>query len=191
MAVYKPRLEPVYKGDFYKNFIGEEDFKGVSFKDITTLLDNPLVFKEVIDHMCDIIQYYYFDNNLKIDGLVALEARGFIIGGAISYKMGIPLILARKPGKLPGKTISIEYELEYGKDIIEINEREIQPGYNYIIIDDLIATGGTTKAIIDLIRKVDFTTIMGVITIMNLKYCGGEKRIKESHVSLYSLIDYE
>ena len=122
--------------------------KGIQFKDITPILKDPLCFDFIID--CFFNEY----KNKKINSIVGIESRGFIFGAPLAIKMKIPFVLARKPGKLPYKTISQEYDLEYGKDSLEIHEDSINQNDKVLIIDDLIATGGTVLACKKLIKKL-------------------------------------
>lgn len=119
--------------------------KGIQFKDITTLLADPTSFQEAIDLMA----HRLFDKN--VDAVVGIEARGFIMGAALAYKLGTGVILVRKPGKLPYRTVSASYDLEYGKDKLEIHEDAIRPGMRVVVADDILATGGTVSAVAGLL----------------------------------------
>ena len=121
--------------------------EGIQFKDITTLAKDPLAFKESCDQ---IINYF---KNRGITKVAAIEARGYVWGGIIAYQLGAGFILIRKPGKLPYKTLSEEYELEYGTDKIEMHIDAIEKGERVLLFDDLLATGGTAKAACNLIEK--------------------------------------
>ena len=121
--------------------------EGVMFRDITTLVKDGEAYKELIDRMVASL------NGKKVDLVVGPEARGFVIGSALAYALGAGFVLARKPGKLPYKTMSYEYALEYGTDSLEIHEDAIQPGQNVVIADDLLATGGTAVACAKLVEK--------------------------------------
>ncbi len=122
--------------------------KGVMFRDITTLLQNPEAFKEACD---DLYERY---RGKKVDVVVGLESRGFIFGAVLAYKLGVSFVPVRKPGKLPAETISAEYEKEYGKDKVEIHKDAIKKGDRVLVVDDLIATGGTSAAAVELVRKL-------------------------------------
>ena len=122
--------------------------KGIIFKDITPLLKNSKSLKTMVD-----IFYNYYKSK-KIDKIVSMESRGFIIGSALAYKLGAGFVPVRKKGKLPYKTISVTYDLEYGKDTLEIHKDSINPGDHVLIIDDVLATGGTAKAVTELIEKL-------------------------------------
>ena len=121
--------------------------EGVMFRDITTLVKDGEAYKELINQMVASL------NGKKVDLVVGPEARGFVIGSALAYALGAGFVLARKPGKLPYKTMSYEYALEYGTDSLEIHEDAIKPGQNVVIADDLLATGGTAVACAKLVEK--------------------------------------
>ena len=122
--------------------------KGIQFKDITTLLSDPASFQRAIDLMA----HRHFAEG--IDAVVGVEARGFIMGAAMAYKLGTGVLLVRKHGKLPFKTVAAAYDLEYGKDRLEIHEDAIRPGMRVIVADDVLATGGTMAAVSGLLRKL-------------------------------------
>jgi len=125
---------------------------GILFRDITTLLSNKDAFKEAIDKLAKTYQ------DKKVDKVVAIDARGFIFGGAVAYKLGAGFVPVRKKGKLPWKTNSATYELEYGTDTLEMHLDAISPGENVLIVDDLLATGGTAKAVTELVEKLQGKT---------------------------------
>ncbi len=136
--------------------------KGIVFRDLTTAIKQPDIFKEIID---------FFVDNFKdtdFDYIAAIESRGFFLAAPIAYLMNKGLIIIRKPGKLPAETISAEYDLEYGKDKLEIHVDAIEPGKKVIIMDDLIATGGTLNASIELVEKLG-GTVQKVAFLMELK----------------------
>ena len=122
--------------------------KGIMFRDVTTAIKDADVFKEIIDYFIDKFK------NIDFDYILAMESRGFFLGAPIAYAMGKGLVIVRKPGKLPAETISAKYELEYGTDTLEIHKDAIEPGKKVIIMDDLIATGGTLNASIELVEKL-------------------------------------
>jgi adenine phosphoribosyltransferase len=122
--------------------------KGILFRDITTLLKDSEGFKQAVMIMAD----HYRDS--RIDKVVCVEARGFLLGGAIAYELGCGVVPIRKPGKLPADTVQQTYELEYGTDTIEVHQDGISPGERILMVDDLLATGGTAKAAVDLIEKL-------------------------------------
>jgi len=153
---------------------------GIQFKDITTLLLAPDALREVVDHLRD--RYAAMD----IEAIVGIDARGFIFGACLSYALGIPFVAARKKGKLPGDTLQEEFELEYGTDCIEIHVGAITPGQRCIIIDDLLATGGTTEAVVKLVNRMGGTVVEATF-IVELPPLGGRKRL---NVPVYSLIEF-
>jgi adenine phosphoribosyltransferase len=122
--------------------------KGIQFKDITTLLSDPASFQRAIDLMA----HRHFAKG--IDAVVGVEARGFIMGAAMAYKLGTGVLLVRKSGKLPYKTVAASYDLEYGKDRLEIHEDAIRPGMRVIVADDVLATGGTMAAVAGLLEQL-------------------------------------
>lgn len=127
--------------------------KGINFKDITTLIKDPAVFKMVVDQITD-----HFRNK-GITKVVSLESRGFIVGGALAYLLGAGFVPIRKSGKLPAETVSISYELEYGSDMIQIHRDALTPDDVVLIHDDLLATGGTAMAALQLVRKLGVRNI--------------------------------
>lgn len=158
---------------------------GVKFKDITTLLQNPEALKAVIDVFMD--RY----KNSKIDAIVGLDARGFIFGPILAYNLGLGFIPIRKKGKLPYKTCAESYTLEYG-DIttVEIHLDALNPGDNVLLIDDLIATGGTMLAACKLINKLK-ANVVECAVINDLLYLNGSKLIREAGFSVYSILEFK
>jgi len=160
-----------------------EDFpkEGISFKDITTLLLDGEAFRYSIDACIKELE------DIEYDVIVGPEARGFIIGAPMAYAAKKAFVPVRKPGKLPGKTIQYEYDLEYGKDVLEIHEDAIKPGQKVIVADDLLATGGTTLSTIRLIERLG-GEVVGVIFLIELTFLDGKKTLKDYDVR--SLIKY-
>lgn len=155
--------------------------EGIVFKDITPLLKDPIALRTAVDQISD----RYKDVNVDI--VVSIESRGFTLGSCVAYKLGAGLVLVRKKGKLPYKTYSVSYELEYGTDTLEVHQDAIQPGQKVIIVDDLLATGGTISAVIELVERMQ-GDILGIEFLIELKFLNGRSRIKGYNVS--SLIEY-
>jgi len=155
--------------------------KGIVFKDITPLLGDPQTFNMTINLLAD----RYIGRH--IDRVVGVEARGFILGAALAFKLNAGLILVRKPGKLPAETLKAAYELEYGVDILEVHRDALVPGSQVILIDDVIATGGTICAVIDLVQKMQ-CDIVEVAFLIELSALGGRKRLQGYNV--FSLLQY-
>ena len=152
------------------------------FRDITTLIQNPKSFQSA----CDQLYERYKDEN--IDKVLGIESRGFIFGAVLAYRLGVGLVIVRKPGKLPSKTISQEYQLEYGTDRVEIHEDAIAKGDNVLVVDDLIATGGTVQASASLVEKlggniVELAFVIGLPDVID--------RSKVSKYKTFSLVDFE
>ncbi len=145
--------------------------KGIIFKDITPLLKNGKKFREVIDLMADEF------TKERIDHILSVEARGFIFGAAMAYKLGAGIVPIRKKGKLPFRTHSVTYDLEYGKDTLEIHEDAVKKGDRVLIVDDLLATGGTTKAVIDLVEKMG-GKVAGIAFLIELLPLKGREKLK-------------
>ena len=146
--------------------------KGILFRDITTLIKDKNAFKECIDQLTKIV------NNLEFDKIAAIEARGFIFASAVSYNLSKPLILMRKKNKLPAETHSVEFELEYGKATIEIHKDAVNKNEKIIIIDDLIATGGTAEAGAKLVEKSN-GQVSGFVFVISLLDLGGKKFLQK------------
>ena len=157
--------------------------EGIMFRDITTLLKDPKGLKTTIDLLAT--KY----NGAPIDYIAGIEARGFILGAALSYALGLGFIPVRKKGKLPGKTITQSYDLEYGSDTIEIHEDAIHAGANILLIDDLIATGGTAIGAITLIEKVG-GVIFETAFVVDLPELGGAKKIQGLGHKVFSLCEF-
>lgn len=155
--------------------------QGILFRDITTLLKDKKAFKLAVESL---VNKY---KKKKIDKVVAVEARGFILGGVVAHKLGVGFVPVRKPGKLPWKTNSVTYALEYGTDTLEMHHDAINPGERVLIVDDLLATGGTVKAVIDLVKQLE-GKIVGIIFLIELTDLKGKDKLKGYPV--YSLIKY-
>lgn len=159
------------------------EFKGVVFWDITPLLKDKKAFRECIRRIAD----HYRTRN--VDVVVSNEARGFIIGGAIAYELGAGFVPIRKKGKLPSKAVCLTYDKEYEPDTIEIHEDAIEHGQKVLLIDDLLATGGTIKANVNLVEKLG-GKIVGVGFLIELEYLHGRKNIGNEY-DVYSLINFK
>ena len=158
--------------------------KGVQFRDITTLLNNSEHFKEVIDRMTE----PWINKN--IDAVLSIESRGFIMAGAIAYNIGAAFVPLRKPDKLPGETYKVSYDLEYGSTEMHIHKDSLDGLKDLLIIDDLLATGGTAIAAIDLINKFENKNIIGAGFIINLPELGGDKKLIEKNININCLMEF-
>lgn len=161
--------------DDVKNKIREiQDFpkEGILFRDITTAIKEPETLKVIIDYLCDQFK------DVKVDYIAGIESRGFIFGMPMAYKMDAGFVPVRKPNKLPAETISQEYELEYGTDKIEIHKDAFGEGDNVLIIDDLLATGGTAEAACKLVKKSG-ANLVGVGFLIELEALKGREKLKD------------
>lgn len=145
--------------------------EGIIFKDITTLLKDGTKFREAVDLFAAALK------DRKIDIILSVESRGFIFGAALAYKLGIGIAPIRKKGKLPYRTHSVTYELEYGKDTLEIHQDAFEKGARVLIVDDLLATGGTSLAVIDLVNKMG-GNIVGLLFLIELTALKGREKLK-------------
>ncbi|AXE61748.1 adenine phosphoribosyltransferase [Candidatus Thioglobus sp. NP1] len=157
---------------------------GVMFRDITTLFEDPEGLRDSINKLSE--RY----KDLKIDKIAAIEARGFILGAPLAYILNVGLILIRKPGKLPAKTISQDYDLEYGSDQIEIHSDAIRAGEKVLIVDDLIATGGTAEAAVKIVEKME-GQIVECCFIIDLPDIGGRARLEGIGQKVFTLCEFE
>ena len=158
--------------------------KGVMFRDITTLLKDPEGLRDSINKLVD--RY----KDLNIDKIVAIESRGFIIGAPLAYLLNVGLVLIRKPGKLPAETIDQDYKLEYGTDRIEVHVDAIEKGEKVLIVDDLIATGGTAEAAVRLVQKMK-GDIVECCFIIDLPDIGGRDRLENMGLKVFTLCEFE
>ena len=158
--------------------------KGVMFRDITTLLKDPEGLRESINQLVD--RY----KDLNIDKIVAIESRGFIIGAPLAYLLNVGLVLIRKPGKLPAETIDQDYKLEYGTDRIEVHVDAIEKGEKVLIVDDLIATGGTAEATVRLVQKMK-ADIVECCFIIDLPDIGGRDRLENMGQKVFTLCEFD
>jgi adenine phosphoribosyltransferase len=157
---------------------------GIQFRDITTLLKDPFGFRKLVD---DLVQPFA---GKRVDAVAGIEARGFIIGGAVAHQLSTGFIPVRKKGKLPWDTIGQDYELEYGTDRVEIHRDAVGEGETVLIVDDLLATGGTALATLDLLRQAG-ADIVGCSFVVDLPDLGGRKRLEEQGVSVLTLVEFE
>ncbi|KPJ55677.1 MAG: adenine phosphoribosyltransferase [Planctomycetes bacterium DG_58] len=155
---------------------------GVVFRDITPLLANPQLFAYAVDRLAA------FTQQNESDVVLAAEARGYLFGAAVAYKLGLPLVIVRKPGKLPHKTVSHTYELEYGTDTLEIHEDAIRKGQRVMLVDDLLATGGTIEACAKLVEKLG-GVVAGCAFVIELSFLKGREKLTD--YAVFSIIDYE
>jgi adenine phosphoribosyltransferase len=156
--------------------------KGIMFRDITTLVKDPKAFKYVVDTLYE----RYRDKG--IDQVIGIESRGFIFGGALANKLGCGFVPARKPGKLPAETIEESYELEYGRTSLQLHIDSIKPGQRVVIIDDLLATGGTIRATADMVERLK-GEIYEIAVVIELTFLNGRDKLK--NYRLYSMVEYD
>ncbi len=157
---------------------------GVQFRDITPLLQNPATFRRLVD--CFVHRYYDHD----IDVLACIDARGFIIGGALAYELSTSLVPIRKRGKLPFDTVSESYNLEYGTAEVELHKDAVSKGNKVLLLDDLIATGGTMLAASSLIKRQG-GEIIEAAAIIDLPDLGGSRKLRESGIDVYSICEFD
>ena len=155
--------------------------EGILFYDVTTLLKDPDGLRQAVDLMVD--PYV----GAGIDKVVGIESRGFILAPAMAIRLGAGFVLVRKPGKLPAKTIEVAYDLEYGQDRIEVHEDAIEAGERVLIVDDLMATGGTAAAAVELVRRLE-GNLVGAAFLVELEFLQG--RAKVPGVEIFSLLKY-
>jgi adenine phosphoribosyltransferase len=157
---------------------------GILFRDITTLLGNARAFRRAVD---ELVQPFAGD---KIDQVAGIEARGFILGGAVAHQLSSGFVPIRKKGKLPHKAVSIAYSLEYGLDEMEMHEDAVKPGERVILIDDLIATGGKAEAAVKLLKSIG-AEVVAACFVIDLPDLGGRKRIEALNVPVRTLIAFD
>ena len=155
--------------------------KGIQFYDITTLLKEPYGLRTTIDRLTELV-------DLPIDTVIGIEARGFIFAPALAYRLGAGFVPVRKPRKLPAETESISYALEYGEDTLEIHKDAIGAGNRVLIADDLLATGGTARAVVDLVERLG-GTVAGLAFVVELNFLNGRERLAGHKVS--ALLKYD
>ncbi|HEY8268803.1 MAG TPA: adenine phosphoribosyltransferase [Xanthobacteraceae bacterium] len=158
--------------------------KGIMFRDITTLLLDPQGLRAAVDGL--VLPFV----DKRIDLVAGIEARGFILGGAVAHELGKGFVPVRKKGKLPHKTIGQEYQLEYGVDAIEIHEDAIAPGQRVLLVDDLVATGGTAEAAIELLHRSG-AELVSAAFVIDLPDLGGAERLRRRGVKVHTLVAFE
>jgi adenine phosphoribosyltransferase len=158
--------------------------KGIMFRDITTLLGNPQAFRKAVD---ELVQPYA---GMRIDKVAGIEARGFILGGAVAHQLSVGFVPVRKKGKLPHTVIGEDYDLEYGKDRVEIHADAVKAGENVLLVDDLIATGGTAAAAIKLLERVG-AKVVGCSFVIDLPELGGAAKLRALGKEVKSLVAFE
>lgn len=171
--------------DHLKELIREvPDFPkpGINFYDITTLLKNPAGLKQTIDALADAV------GDAGVDTVIGVESRGFIFATPLAYQMGAGFVPVRKPKKLPAECVSVSYDLEYGQDTLEMHKDAVGEGHRVLIVDDLLATGGTAKAVVDLVEKMG-GEVVGLLFVVELNFLGG--RAKFDGYNVKSLISYD
>ena len=159
---------------------------GVQFRDITPLLQEAKVFRVLIDAFV----HRYMDANMKPDVVAGLDARGFILGSVVAYELNVGFVPIRKKGKLPFTTVEETYEVEYGSATVELHTDAVKPGDRVLLIDDLIATGGTMMAGKKLLEKLGATVMEGA-AIVDLPELGGSQKLRDSGLSLFTMVDFE
>lgn len=167
----------------YIRTIPDFPHKGIMFRDVTTLFSDARGFRLAID------QLLHPYAGLPISKVIGLEARGFILGGAIAHQLSVGFVPARKKGKLPGKTIEQSYKLEYGEAILEIHDDVIQPGEKILLVDDLLATGGTAEAGIKLVERMG-AEVIGCAFIIDLPDLGGRKKLEGLGMNVHALCTF-
>ena len=158
--------------------------KGIMFRDITTLLGEPRAFRRAVD---ELVQPWA---GLKIDKVAGIEARGFILGGAVAHQVSAGFVPIRKKGKLPHKSVRVAYSLEYGIDEMEMHEDAIKPGERVVLVDDLIATGGTAEGAVKLLRQIG-ANVLAACFIIDLPELGGADKLRKLDVPVRTLISFE
>ncbi len=157
--------------------------KGIVFKDITPIFQDPVLTQEIVDHLVNELKSF------KIDGIAGIESRGFLIGPSLATALGVPFILIRKKGKLPYETISYKYDLEYGSAEIEMHVDAVKPGQRILIHDDLLATGGSAEATAELLKRQG-AEIAGFNFLVELSFLKGVNRISTYSENISNLVSY-
>ena len=168
----------------YIRTIVDVPHEGILFRDVTTLFADPRGFRMCVDQL--LAPYV----GVRIDKVVGLEARGFILGGAVAHQLSTGFVPIRKKGKLPGQTISQSYTLEYGEAVVEVHEDAMQPGEKVLLVDDLLATGGTAEAGIRLIERLG-AEVVGCAFVVDLPDLGGRKKLEAMGMDVHALCAFE
>jgi adenine phosphoribosyltransferase len=168
----------------YIRTIPDHPKKGIQFRDVTTLFGNPRAFRAAVDAL---VQPYA---GVQVDKIAGIEARGFILGGAVAHQLSTGFVPVRKKGKLPWKTLSEDYDLEYGKDQVEIHVDAVKPGDHVVVVDDLIATGGTAFAAIKLLERAG-AKVIGCLFLVDLPDLGGADKIRALGKEVTTLAQFE
>ena len=168
----------------YIRTIPDFPHEGIMFRDVTTLFSDPRGLRLAIDQL---LEPYV---GQKIDKVIGLEARGFILGGAVAHQLGVGFVPVRKKGKLPGKTISQDYKLEYGEATAEIHEDALESGERVLIVDDLLATGGTAVAGIKLVEQLG-AQVVSCAFVVDLPELGGRKVLTDMGLDVHTICDFE
>jgi adenine phosphoribosyltransferase len=178
--------EPLLENDLRASVRSIPDYPkpGIIFRDITTMLGNARAFRRAVD---ELVQPWA---GMKIDKIAGIEARGFILGGAVAHQVSAGFVPIRKKGKLPHKRVSVTYMLEYGEDEIEIHADALVAGERVVLVDDLIATGGTAEAAVKLLRQLG-ADVLGACFVIDLPDLGGARRLRDLGVPVRTLISFE
>ena len=168
----------------YIRTIPDFPHEGIMFRDVTTLFSDPRGLRLAIDQL---LEPYV---GQKIDKVIGLEARGFILGGAVAHQLGVGFVPVRKKGKLPGKTLSQDYKLEYGEATVEIHEDAMEAGERVLIVDDLLATGGTAVAGIKLVEQLG-AQVVSCAFVVDLPELGGRKVLTDMGLDVHTICDFE
>ena len=157
---------------------------GILYRDVTTLLADPVALRRAVDGLAEVAE----DGTL--DAVAGIEARGFVFGAAVAVRLGCAFVPLRKPGKLPHETIGVDYELEYGSDRLEMHVDAVDPGARVLLVDDLIATGGTALAGVDLVRSAG-AEVVGAAFVVDLPDLGGAAALREAGVDVHTLVAFD
>lgn len=168
----------------YIRTIPDFPHEGIMFRDVTTLFSDPRGFRMAVDQLV----YPYMD--VQIDKVIGLEARGFILGGAVAHQLAVGFVPVRKKGKLPGKVISQDYTLEYGEATVEMHDDALKAGERVLIVDDLLATGGTAAAGIKLVEQLG-AEVVACAFVVDLPELGGRKALADMNIDVHTICEFE